>query len=529
MRHLAIPASILTLGLLAPLSAQQDRLDSGLDPAAPATPVFVRLVDQVLPAGPDFAAFCRKHADAKRRTLRVEVVTALRQKSAAGQRRLAKLLESLGDGVRDVQPYWIVNGFGCMATGKACQALAQHEAVAFVYRKPPRVPALHHIPPRRKASMEELKPLAERALAELAAAEKQPFPALDTLTPTWNLTRIKADAAWRTGALGNGVTVAIMDSGLLPVAPLLQALWRNPKEKLDGKDDDGDGFVDDLFGYDFVRDTGISIGDAPTSHGTMCAGIIAGRPTKVGDKLMVTGIAPQARLMVLRGMGVLRAYEYALAHDADVVSMSYMWVGIELGNWRGIYRLAHEHLAIAGVVSVGGAGNFGPGSRRRAPPGKQICLPKDIPCVIAAAGLDKRDKLPGFSSQGPCSWKGVRFYDDYGPDQPLLKPDVTAFATGYPVWNGIGKSRPPGWRVVHDAGNRLGLVVGPQGNSFSGPHAAGVAALMLSANPDLLAWQVKERMENTCKDLGEKGRDAKYGAGLLDAAAAVQAARGPAK
>ena len=65
---------------------------------------------------------------------------------------------------------------------------------------------------------------------------------------------------------------------------------------------------------------------------------------------------------------------------------------------------------------------------------------------------------------------------------------------------------------------------GPRGNSFSGPHAAGVAALMLSANPELPAWRVKELMEATCKDLGEEGRDTTYGAGLIQADAAVRAA-----
>ena len=62
--------------------------------------------------------------------------------------------------------------------------------------------------------------------------------------------------------------------------------------------------------------------------------------------------------------------------------------------------------------------------------------------------------------------------------------------------------------------------------SFSGPHAAGVAALMLSVNPELNAWQVKRLMEETCKDLGAPGRDPVFGAGLLQARDAVRAAKG---
>jgi hypothetical protein len=63
-----------------------------------------------------------------------------------------------------------------------------------------------------------------------------------------------------------------------------------------------------------------------------------------------------------------------------------------------------------------------PRSRRAMPTGKQIGLPKDIPCVLAIAGVDRsRIKLP-FSSEGPCYWKGVQFFSDYSKQRPLLKP-----------------------------------------------------------------------------------------------------------
>jgi subtilisin family serine protease len=223
--------------------------------------------------------------------------------------------------------------------------------------------------------------------------------------------------------------------------------------------------------------------------------------------------------MVLRGMGYLKAYEYALEHGADVLSMSYMWVNMELGNYRGVYRTAHEHLAAGGVVCVGGAGNFA-----NLPRGRQIALPKDIPCVIAASGiLEDGSKAPA-SSEGPCFWTGVRFYDDYPETNPLGKPDLTGFFGGYPMW-----ARPQGfggrWQIVSQEGPNFALVIGPQGNSFSGPHAAGVAALMLSANPELAAWQVKSLMEKTCSDLGPPGRDTTFGAGLLNALEAVRAAK----
>jgi subtilisin family serine protease len=302
---------------------------------------------------------------------------------------------------------------------------------------------------------------------------------------------------------------------------LVRALWRNSKEELTGKDADGNGYVDDVFGYDFAAHSAFALGDPGMPHGSACAGIIAGRP--VPEKRLVTGVAPRAHIMMLRGMGYLKSYEYALANGADVISMSYMWVRVELGNYRGLFRMAHEHLAVGGVVAVGGAGNFA----ESAPKGKQICLPKDIPCVIAAAGIIENGTQPAFSSKGPCFWQGVKFYDDYPESAPLSKPDVTAPMGGFACWSrpDLVKLSPRFELVWKSADGSYGLVTGLQGNSFAGPHAAGVAALMLSANPELNSWQVKEIMEATCKALGEKGRDLSYGAGLLQALEAVRAAK----
>ena len=158
--------------------------------------------------------------------------------------------------------------------------------------------------------------------------------------------------------------------------------------------------------------------------------------------------------------------------------------------------------------------------------GKQIALPKDIPCVVAAAGLNKRMKKARASSEGPCYWDDVVFYNDYGKHDPLQKPDVTGFFTDYPVWiNLAGRFGRRARNLVYEGDDGCGLIVGPGGNSFSGPHAGGVAALMLSANRDLPAWRVIELMMKTCKDIGPKGHDTRFGAGLLQALKGVRAAK----
>ena len=487
-------------------------------------PVFVRMSDQLFRCGGDYEAFTKDHENEKRSELREFVLRSLREKEQESWEKIAPVVEELTheEQIREVERFWIVNGFACDATAAACAQLAQSEAVSFVYLQ--RGPVRQHKGParrvpagRRGPSEEQQRRIYRQIVSDWRDDTDDAFSA-DGLEVPWNLTRIQADAAWREeGATGRGVVIALCDSGLMVAPPLVRALWRNGDEELNGKDDDGNGYVDDLFGYDFAARSFYALGDGPLPHGSMCGGIIAGRPSKTGT---ITGVAPRARLMVLRGTGYLKAYQYALANRADVLSMSYMWVGMDLGNYRGLYRTAHEHLAAGGIVAVGGAGNFA-----RLPRGKQIALPKDVPCVIAAAGILRNGAKAPPGSEGPCYWNGVKFYDDYPPGDPLRKPDVTGCFGGYPVW---GRTSRSGRRmeVVSDEGGGFALVSGPQGNSFSGPHAAGVAALVLSVNPELNAWQVKRLMEETCEDLGAPGRDPVFGAGLLQARDAVRAAKG---
>lgn len=500
-----------------------DKIDSGLiaDAQRPLR-VFVRMRDQMFVRGGDYESFAAKNSGRGRRALRAEVLETLRARSQSSWERVAARVEALD--VEQVRRYWIVNGFACRATGAACTALAKLPEVAFIYlQKGGARQERVERPAASAARAAQTRAVYGQVLSEWKDDSSQPF-STEGLSIPWNVARVRADAAWKQERVwGQGVTVALLDSGLLVTPSLSAALWKNPREQLNQKDDDGNGLVDDIFGYDFGADSFYAIGDgARRTHGSMCGGIIAGRP--LNTRKLATGIAPRSRLMVLRGTGLLRSYEYALAQGADVISMSYMYTQQNFANYRGLYRLAHEHLAAAGVISVGGAGNFGPSGRPSLPVGRQIATPKDIPCVIAAAGIHQSGRVPDFSSRGPCSWTGVKFYDDYPVASPLKKPDVSGCIGGFPVWGRPSALR-KGWTVVSRESAEIGLIRGPQGNSFSGPHAAGVVALMLSANPDLTAWDVQRLLRKTCRDLGEPGWDPIHGAGLLDALAAVRAAK----
>jgi subtilisin family serine protease len=198
-----------------------------------------------------------------------------------------------------------------------------------------------------------------------------------------------------------------------------------------------------------------------------------------------------------------RAFQYALEHGADVVNMSFSIP--DLGDARGLWRLMAEQATCAGLVLVSGAGNF-----PNEPVGKQIRIPEGIPCVICVGGVNRKLGFARFTSRGPVEWKSVRFYEDF-PE--LVKPDVAAFPGP-----GIALANPAGRGYLPENNRR-------RGNSLSAPHVAGVCALMLGVNPELAPWRVKEILEATARDLGPKGKDVQTGAGLVDAAAAVRAAK----
>jgi len=231
-------------------------------------------------------------------------------------------------------------------------------------------------------------------------------------------------------------------------------------------------------------------------------------------------VAPRGQLMLLkitggnvdaagnRPIGAAMAYQYAIEEGADILSMSFSLPG--LGNLRGFWRMMSDHAVAAGLLLVGGAGNF----RVSQPLPVQHQSPKDVPSVISVGGIDTLGVLRPFSSMGPAEWSGVALYGDYPLPEGIIKPDVVAFpGEGFPV---LG---------IQDRGYIDTDSVRIRGNSFSGPQVAGIAALILAEHPGMSVWRVREIIEQTAHDLGESGKDNHFGYGLVDAYAAVVAAR----
>jgi subtilisin family serine protease len=213
--------------------------------------------------------------------------------------------------------------------------------------------------------------------------------------------------------------------------------------------------------------------------------------------------------MVLRGGGpvaVAEAMQYAITMGADVVNMSFTYRGE--GTRRALWRMMSDHAVAAGALLAGGAGNF---QMTDAVP-NQIASPKDSPGVLVAGGIDTTLQLQPFSSTGPVEWRSVPFYGDYPLPTGLIKPDVVAFPG-------------PGLTLLSlaDVGYLGSDAVA--GNSFSGPQAAGVGALVMSAAPSIPGWKARALIESTARDIPPSGKDTRTGRGLVDAVAAVSAAR----
>lgn len=336
--------------------------------------------------------------------------------------------------------------------------------------------------------------------------------------PECGISLIRAPQVWSTyGTRGQGVVVALIDSGSCYThADIKNHIWVNPGEDINhngvvmdpadknGVDDDGNGFIDDLIGWDFGGDD-----NAPNDidgHGSHTAGIIVGDGTSGRQ----TGVAPGAKLMVIRigegnladNVDALRALQYAADNGADVTSMSFGAYHAD-GPDRAAWRLAIDNVNAMGMITVNAAGNAG-GSN----PPEDVGTPADVPATIAVGAVDCLDVIASFSSQGPTSWSTVVPYFDFPYPPGLEKPEVVA----------------PG--VATFSLDRCTGYIGKNGTSMSAPHVAGAAALVLSRKPDISQAEMKHILTSTAVDLGTPGWDRAYGYGRIDAYAAAGAIGG---
>lgn len=369
--------------------------------------------------------------------------------------------------------------------------------------------------------------------AEMNGDQSGPNPNA-TVTPP--LLGMHVDAVWSQGITGKNVVIAQVDTGVFRTHPdLSDHIWVNSDEiDGDGSDNDGNGYIDDVRGWDFMQnDADPQDGDG---HGTLVAGLAVGD----GHAGTQTGAAPDAELMILRRgtthSSVWEAEQYAIDNGADILlsAFSVRWSNSprpDYATWRDI---ADRELA-AGVIHVNAAGNTASALAQNPVP-YNVNAPANCPSpflhsaqtmrggrssVIAVANVDAGNNISGTSSIGPAEWTDIvanvdatypysmpTKYRDYpylgGTGQGLLKPDIAAYGDG---------------STATALGGGYGTL---NGTSAASGHLAGVTALLLEARPTATPAQVTRALFETAVDRGPAGWDTLYGEGVVHAANALQ-------
>ncbi len=309
----------------------------------------------------------------------------------------------------------------------------------------------------------------------------------------WGFPKINAPAAWDITMGSSDVIVAVIDTGIDQDHPdLVNQRWINTDEIANnGVDDDGNGYTDDRFGYDFFGNALFGIippgenaedsdPEDDNGHGSHTAGTVA---AATDNGIGVAGTASGCRVMVVRALGtilgmgyssdIIKAMFYATDNGAHVISMSLGSTTYSTAELTAaVYAENHDVLVVA---AAGNGGNT------------QMNYPAGYPTVMAVSATTSTDGLASFSSRGANIDVGA-------PGQGILSCSLSG---GY---------------ASH------------QGTSMACPHVAGLCGLVRSQFPTATAAQTRQMVRNGAHDLGATGWDPNFGDGRIDALGALTTA-----
>jgi subtilisin family serine protease len=257
------------------------------------------------------------------------------------------------------------------------------------------------------------------------------------------------------------VVVAVVDTGVDYTHPDLDAnIWTNPGEIAgDAIDNDGNGFIDDIRGWDFINNDNNPMDD--DSHGTHVAGTIAAENNAIGN----TGVAYNAKIMPVKVLGpnggsstaVAAGIRYAANNGAKVINLSLGGGSASTAMTEAI-RYAVETKGATVVIASGNEGRTRPS------------FPASLTNTwgISVGAVDRNSRLASFSNRA-----GQQTVDY------VVAPGVNVLST---TPNNTYSSY--------------------SGTSMATPHVAGVVALMLSANPTLTPAQIEQLVTQTANPAG---------------------------
>lgn len=294
--------------------------------------------------------------------------------------------------------------------------------------------------------------------------------------------------AWEITKGSEEVVVAVIDTGVDINHPdLIDRIWINPNETSDGTDSDGNGYVDDIHGWDFFNgNNSVYNPEDIDSHGTHVAGTIAASLNYEG----FVGIAPNVKIMPLKFLGpdggsisdAIAAIEYAADMGVKIANNSW---GASFGMSGETSNALKDAIENSGMLFICAAGNMGVNidSWFVAP------ASYDLPNILTVASINNRGELSKFSNYGQS-----RVHIS-APGEGILS---TIPSEEYAYWSGT---------------------------SMATPHVSGVAALLLSAGiEDPL--EIKAHILESAKPL--ISLEGKVSAsGIVDAAAALRLGMDP--
>lgn len=309
----------------------------------------------------------------------------------------------------------------------------------------------------------------------------------------WHLGAINIEQAWEITEGSSDIIVGIVDSGIdINHEDLRHAIWTNGDEIANnGVDDDHNGYIDDVHGWDFVLNSNNTAPRGP--HGTMVSSLIAAaKDNSVG----MAGIAPNVKIIPLNialhdGLsvsvdGALHAIKYAVDNGAHIINLSFRGFGTDT-FYDEIIKYAYDN----NVLVVAATGNDGVDLDFM--PAQPACTDVGRNAVIGVAATDKSNIVSWFSNYGAnCT-------------------DISA----------------PGENILLAIPTSMGEYAYNEGTSFSSPITAGVAALIKSKNPSWNVEEIKYVLLNTAKniDINNPLYAGKLGEGIPDTHAALQASR----
>ncbi len=305
---------------------------------------------------------------------------------------------------------------------------------------------------------------------------------------------IKSSVAWDLTTGSRETVIAIIDSGVDYFHPDLRPnLWTNPFETFDGKDNDGNGYADDVHGYDFTNRDSDPMDD--NGHGTHVAGIAAA----VGNNgIGVAGVSWNSKIMVLKAddvAGVIGAIRYTGLMRIKGINI------VASNNSYGLFNYAKtlyppiydaiNYAANAGVSFIAASGNDT----------LNLDTVFDTPSMINAPGLisvastDRNDDLSFFSNWGPASVH-------------IAAPGSNILSTWPTTITNSGLA-PVGYDFL-------------DGTSMSAPYVTGAVAILRSIDPSLTPEETKQILLNSSEKLTSLEGRVSSG-GRLDLAAAIAA------